>query len=104
MWDLIVQYLGMANEALGGGAIAKAVATMVSLGVVDILCRLLKTEKPWSVLLGLSAALKIAVKIGEAFVKVCLSADKLLDQVIPQRLKPAPVAVEAPKPEQPPSA
>lgn len=85
--ELVNQYIQMAVDFLSSGGITRAVEILVSLGVIDTVCRLLKTEKPMGVLVSVSAVLKGVSSLAQKLSALCLSLESLVSKLVPQRLK-----------------
>jgi hypothetical protein len=81
-----MEFLNSITAYLNGESFKQLLAIFGTLGGLDLLLRLAKTEKPLSLLIVFSGFLKAAIKLA-------LAVDAALDKVLPQRVK-APAVTE----------
>lgn len=85
--DHALQVLNHLLEVVNGSGILKAISTLTGLGIIDIILRLLKTEKPISILILIGKSLVKVSQIFDSASKLAHRLSEIIDSVIPQRLK-----------------
>ncbi len=92
--DQIVLIMNTAADFISSSLVNTVLAALIGLGGVDTIVRIIKTDKPVTVLLGLRKLLGGAMLLAKGAIRVLASFDVLLgkldgviDRLIPQRLK-----------------
>lgn len=75
-----MHFLQVAYDFLASSAVGNVVSGFLAIGGLDLVMRLIKTDKPASVLLMVQGIFK-------AVIKVLGKLDDLIDAIVPQRLK-----------------